>query len=128
MSPRMKTIVYLNPRIIKEARALGLHISMIANDCLEQAVKKMKKSPTDFPARWKLKPDKDMETEWLCYVCGTSFGVTGKLEGAKLGKCPTCGAEQIGSGVAIIPKETTAFLRKLEKRMKDQQQLKQSHS
>jgi len=44
MSPRMKTSVYLNPKIVKEARDLGLHISMIANDCLEQAVKKMKVS------------------------------------------------------------------------------------
>jgi ribosomal protein L37AE/L43A len=124
----MRTIVYLNPKIVKEARDLGLHISIIANDCLKEAVKKIKGSPGDFPERWMLKPRKELETEWRCYYCGTSFGATGRLEGAKLGKCPTCGAEQVGPGVTIITKEAKAYLRKLEQRLKDQEKLRSASS
>lgn len=120
MSPRKKTILYLNPKIVKEARDLGLHVSMIANDSLKQAIKKMKKSPDKIPDRWKLKLNKEMEIEWICYYCGSSLGVGSMLEGAKLGKCSTCGSEQVGSGVTIITKETKKFLRKLERRLKDE--------
>jgi len=128
MSPRKRTILYLTPESVKEARDLGLHISMIANDCLKQALEKMKKSPDKIPNRWKLKLDEDMETEWVCHYCGASLGVGGRLEGAKLGKCPTCGAEQVGSGVTIVTKETKQYLRNLEKMLKDKEQLKKGTS
>ena len=128
MSPRKRTILYLNPEIVKEARDLGLHISMIANDSLKQAIEKMKKFPAKIPDRWKLKLDKEMETEWVCYYCGNLLGIGGRLEGAKLGKCPTCGAEQVGPGVTIITKDTKAFLRKLERRLKDEERLRSEPS
>jgi len=124
MSPRMKTVLYLNPAIVKQAKDLGLHISNIANDSLKEAVEAAKESPDNFPKRWIVKSRKELETEWRCYYCGTSFGVTGKFEGAKLGKCPKCGAEQVGSGVTIITKETEEYLRKLERRLKDQERLR----
>ena len=127
MSPRKRTILYLNPEIVKEARDLGLHISIIANDCLKEAIEKMQESPDEFPDRWKLKSDNETETELVCYYCGSSLGIVG-LEGTKLVKCPICGKEQQGSGITIITRETKTFLRRLEKRLKDKQRLKSASS
>ena len=123
MSPRKKTILYLNPEIVKEARDLRLHVSMIANDCLAEAVLKMKEAPDEFPDRWKLKPDYDKETELVCYYCGSSLGVAGR-GGTKLIKCPVCGRAQQLSGITVIEKETKEYLRRLEKRLKGKQRSK----
>jgi len=59
------------------------------------------------------------ETHWFCYYCGTYLGTTSG--GAKLGKCPVCGKEQVGSGIDVLSKENIQFLRRLEKRKKEQQ-------
>lgn len=92
---------------------------MIVQDSLKQAIKRFKKAPDKFPEKWKLNLDKEKEIEWICGYCGQSLGVGGS-EGAKLGKCPHCGSEQVGSGITIISKETKKYLKKLEKRLKNQ--------
>ena len=123
MSPRKKTILYLNTEVVKEAKDLGLDISMIADDCLAEAVVKMKETPDEFPDRWKLKPEDDVGIELVCYYCGNSLAVVGS-EGTKLIKCPVCGRKQQLSGITVINKETKKYLRRVEKKLKDKQRSK----
>ena len=62
--------------------------------------------------------------EWFCYYCGQYLGTSSRSGGAKIGKCPKCYREQVGPGIAVVPKEVTSYLRRLEKRRKEEKKLR----